>query len=155
MRTACTRLFLESSETGGTSAVSLDRSRGSLETSPGPESVSARFGDGTKPGLSIVQSLTRRYPFRPSKNLPAASGRTNVMYLGLHHRAGPTLNAWASALTHNIPPKASKTGGERQGSREPSGNYSQDTGLSRKYRIPLSRGVNRGGRLWSMETGEL
>lgn len=71
------------------------------------------------------------------------------MHLGLFHRAGPPLNAWASALTHNIPPKAIKNSGERQGSREPYGNYSQDTGLSRSSRQPPEIGeLEAVGGLW-------
>ncbi len=49
-----------------------NRSRCSLETSPGPESVAARFGDGSRPGL-IIDHIPPKIPplFRPSKNLPA------------------------------------------------------------------------------------
>lgn len=73
----------------------------------------------------------------------------SAMHLGLHHRAGPTLNARASALSSNIPPQAFKKCGERQGSREAkSANYAQDTGLSGKDRHSLARGVRYGGRLW-------
>ena len=105
MRDSCTRLEFAFSRFGGTSAETLNRSLGSLETSQGSECGDTRFGVAQKPGLSIVHPALLRYP-RTSKNLPAASGRTNVTYLGLYHRAGPTLNAWASALRHNIPPKA-------------------------------------------------
>lgn len=95
------------SRAGGTSADSLNRSPGSLDTSRGPECGVSRFGVAQTPGLIIDHPTRLRYPaYDLSKNLPAASGRTNVTYLGLYHRAGPTLNAWASALRHNIPPKA-------------------------------------------------
>jgi|SRR6185503_6712474 len=141
---------------GGCVAGPLNRSPGSLETSGGPECRVGLFGVAVKPGLIIVQPRLKSHPTsETSKNLPAASGRTNAMYLGLHHRAGPTLNAWASALTHDLPPKAAKTCGEGQGSPEPRGNYRQDTGLSRKSLPPLSRGVRSGGRECPKQIGDM
>lgn len=89
------------------------------------------------PSLRLLKNYRRHPEYKP------------VMYLGLHHRAGPPLNVRASALSYNIPPRAFKKGGERQGSREAkSANYAQETGLNGKYRHSLGRGVRYGGRSW-------
>lgn len=68
---AWSKMFSVSSESGGTSADSLDRSLGSLETSQGPECGEARFGAAHKPGLIIVHpALSLNPSFATSKNLP-------------------------------------------------------------------------------------
>ena len=79
-----------------THPIPLDRSLGSLETSQGPESVRARFGDGSPPGLIIDQSSPRFLPaFAPSKNLPACLRAIKGSLSGLRFPFTPrALSGW-------------------------------------------------------------
>ena len=92
----CTRLNLVSSESGGTSADSLDRSPGSLETSGGPECGYARFGAAHKPGQIIVHpALSLNPAFTTSKNLPACLRAIKGSLSGLRFPFTPrALSGW-------------------------------------------------------------
>lgn len=90
MSSAWSKIYLESSEPGGTSADSLDRSPGSLDTSRGPEMAATSFGDGLAPGLSIDQIPPIHLPlFRSSKNLPVVTPVYQSVASGLRYPLRP------------------------------------------------------------------